>query len=221
MGTTAEKYREFWAGKTSPQGRCATPDSLRLLAQELKLLFSERNPVSVLEIGCGNGCLFDFFGFSPESYRGVDFSPRMLEVFRREHPQLDLIEAEGSAYSDDRTYDLILAQDVVAHFSRPMLAQHCANARRMMHSGSVLVWASVPWRVLRDSYDLGLWSNGGEASIRRWAKGSLGRMIGRDWIGRWYTTGEIARIAKQNSLRASFHGSVTHPYRFHAVLQCL
>ena len=219
MGTTAEKYREFWADKTSPQSRCATPESLRLLAQELRLLFCQRHPVSVLEIGCGNGCLFDFLGFSAQSYRGVDFSPRMLDVFRHEHPTLDLIEAEGSAYADARTYDLILAQDVVAHFTPEMLAQHCANARHMMHSNSLLIWASIPWRVLRDSFDLGLWSNGGETSIRRWAKGNLGRMMGRDFIGRWYTTQEIARIAKQNSLSATFHGSVTHPYRFHAVLR--
>jgi SAM-dependent methyltransferase len=218
MATTAERFREFWADKTSPMSRCDNPQSRRLLAKELRLLFGERDPVSVLEIGCGNGCLFDSLDFSPRFYRGVDFAPRMLEIFRDTHPQLDLVLAEASSYVDARTYDLILAHDVIAHFSLSMLARHCSNARRMMHSESLLVWASIPWRPLRNSYDFGRWFNTGNASLLRWGKSRIRRMLGRDLMGRWYTTAEIIKVARQNSLRSRFHGSITHPYRFHAVL---
>jgi SAM-dependent methyltransferase len=216
---TAERFREFWADKTSPMSRCDDPDSLWLVGQELRLLFGHSNPVTVLEIGCGNGCLFDFLGLSPRSYRGVDFSPRMLGIFRQKHPELDLVLSEASTYVDDRTYDLIFAHDVISHFSLPMLSQHCRNARRMMRPESLLMWASVPWRLLRNSYDLGLWSNGGDTSVVRWGKNQIHRMVGRDLTGRWYTTSEISNIAGQNSFHAHFHGSVTHPYRFHAVLR--
>ena len=89
----------------------------------------------------------------------------------------------------------------------------------MMHGESLLVWASVPWRSLRTSYDLGLWSNGGKLSIIRWGKSKIRRALRHDLIGHWYTTNQIAEIARQNSLCARFHGSITHPYRFHAVLR--
>jgi SAM-dependent methyltransferase len=218
MPTTAEKFRVFWADKTSPMSRSESPDFLRLVAGELTLLFRERYPVSVLEIGCGNGCLFDFLDFSPSFYRGVDFGPRMLEVFRHRHPELDLVEADGSSYVDERTYDLILVHDVIAHFTPKMLEQHCRNARRMMHSESLLLWGSVPWRALRNTFDLGMWSNDGRVSPRRWMKTNVRRLVGRDLMGRWYRTTEIAEIAARNSFQARFHGSVAYPYRFHALL---
>jgi SAM-dependent methyltransferase len=218
---TIEKYRTFWENRTSPLSRCDTPEFRRLVAQELSLLLGGCEPLRVLEIGCGNGALFDYFGFPPEFYRGVDFSPSMLEVFRREHPEVDLVKTEGSSYVDANSYDLILAHDVISHFSPAMLARHCANARTMMHSESLLIWSCVPWRSLRASYDLGIWSNGGSASIARWGKNRVRRLLGREVIGNWYSTGEITRIAKHNSLRVRFHGSISHPYRFHAVLSAL
>ena len=218
LASTVEKYREFWADKTTPLSRGDSPEFLRLTSAELRLLFQGRNPASVLEIGCGNGRLFDYLGFSPRFYRGVDFGPRMLETFRKNHSELDLIEAEGSSYVDDRTYDLILAHDVISQFSPNMLAEHCRNARRMIHSDSLLIWTCILWRSLRHTYDLGMWSNGGSPSIFRWAKSQIRRMAGREVMGRWYTPREISRIADQNSLSARFFGSISHPYRFHAVL---
>jgi len=219
LSSTVEKYRKFWAAKTDFRIRSNTPEFRRLSVAELKLLIGERTPASILEIGCGNGQFFDYLGFSRRSYRGVDFSSRMLAVFRQNHPELDLVEAEGSSYLDDRSYDLILAYDVVSQFSPAMLAQHCRNARRMMHPESLLVWTCILWRSLRHTYDLGMWSNSGRASIIRWAKSQVRRMAGGDLMGRWYTPHEIDRIARQNFLCASFYGSMTYPYRFHAVLQ--
>jgi SAM-dependent methyltransferase len=219
LNSTLEKHRAFWADKTTPLSRGNSPEFLRLAAGEVRLLFEARNPLSVLEIGCGNGQLFDYFGFSPRFYRGIDFGPRMLETFRRGHPDVDLVEGEGSSYVDDRKYDLILAHDVISQFSPDMLRRHCRNARRMMHSESLLVWSCVLWRTLRHTYDLGMWSNGGKTSVGRWVKSQIHRMAGREVMGRWYTPGEVSEIAKRNSLEARFHGSISHPYRFHAVLQ--
>jgi SAM-dependent methyltransferase len=219
LESTLEKRRAFWADKTTPMSRGNSREFSKLVAAEVRLLFGPRNPIHVLEIGCGNGQLFDYLGFSTLEYRGVDFGPCMLDTFRKRHPDLDLVEAEGSSYVDDRKYDLILAHDVVSQFSRDMLLKHCENARRMMHSTSLLVWSCVLWRTLRRSYDLGIWSNGGKASARSWVKSQIRRMAGREVMGRWYTPGEIRTIAKQNSLSAHFYGSMSHPYRFHAVLR--
>lgn len=218
MQTVAEKYRAFWADKSNPMSRGSSVEFRSLVGKEIQLLFAARHPVSVLEIGCGNGNLFDFFGFSPNYYRGVDFSPRMLATFRSNYPRLDLIEAEASSYVDPRRYDLIFSHDVIEHFSLDMLDQHFRNARRMMHSESLLICGSVPWRDLRSSYDWGLWFNGGTRNTLQWAKNQVRRMLGRDVMGHWYRTSEIVTLARKHSLAVRFHGSIAYPYRFHAVL---
>jgi hypothetical protein len=70
-----EKYRRFWADKDSPlHGRNGT-EFRHLVARELQSLFCDHHPISVLEIGCGNGYFFDFLNFSTGGYRGVDFAP--------------------------------------------------------------------------------------------------------------------------------------------------
>jgi cyclopropane fatty-acyl-phospholipid synthase-like methyltransferase len=214
---TAEKYRAFWANKVTPMSS-DSPTFRRLLAQELRLLLGNRKPVRVLEIGCGNGWLFDSLDFSPSSYRGVDFGPLMLAAFRSSHPDLDLVEAEGSSYRDDRSYDLIFSIGVIQHFSADMLDQHFRNARSMMQAESLLILAGVPWRVLRPMYDRGLFSNGVRASSVRRAKNQILRILGRDFMGHWYRPEEISALARKHKLEVRFHGSIAQPFRFHAVL---
>ena len=214
----AKRFRAFWADKSDPQSRGRGPEFLQTLAGELRLLLGDRRPRRVLEIGCGDGRLFDFLDFFPGSYRGVDFGPLMLAAFRGNHPELDLIEAEASSYNDGCIYDLIFAHDVISHFSLAMLDRFCRNARQMTHSESQIILASVPWRSLRNQYDLGIWRGRGEASVKNWSKSKLRRLTGRELTGRWFTTTEVFDIAARNGLHARFHGSITHPYRFHAVL---
>ena len=218
MTTTAEKFRAFWADKTTPLNS-DNPAFLRLVARELRLLFGDRNPVSVLEIGCGNGCLFDLLEFATLSYRGVDFGPRMLAAFRANHPDLDLVEAEGSSYRDDNIYDLIFSHGVIQHFSWDMLDQHFRNARSMMHAESLLICASIPWRVLRPAYDRGVFSTGARVSAVRRLKSQIVRMLERDFMGHWYEPEGISTLARKHGLVAQFHGSIASPYRFHAVLR--
>jgi cyclopropane fatty-acyl-phospholipid synthase-like methyltransferase len=218
MTTAVEKYRTFWADKTDPMSRDSSQEFRYRLGKELQLLFEDHRPLSVLEIGCGNGNLFDFLDFSPRYYRGVDFGPWMLETFRRQHPDLDLVEAEGSSYKDNLKYDLIFSHDVIVQFSHEMLARHFRNARSMMHENTQLICASVPWRELRSTYDMGTWSNGGRRSVVRWCKSQISRVLGRNFMGRWYHTEEIAELARQNNFDVRFYGSMSYPYRFHAVL---
>lgn len=75
-------------------------------------------------------------------------------------------------------YDLILAHDVISQFSPDMLRQHGRNARRMMHSESLLLWSCALWRTLRHTYDLGTWSNGGKPSVGSWVESQIRRMAG-------------------------------------------
>ena len=218
MDAVAEKYRAFWADQVSPlHGHDSTEFRCRV-ATELRALFSDRYPENVLEIGCGNGYFFDFLNFSTGSYRGVDFAPKLLAAFRSSHPDLDLIEAEGSSYVDNGSYDLILTHGVIQHFSLEMLDCHFRNARSMMHEKSLLVCAAVPWREFRSMYDIGALSDRRRVSPVRWAKSQMSRLLGRDMMGHWYRIEEITALAQKHSFAVRFYMSDVHPYRFHAVL---
>ncbi len=148
----------------------------------------------------------------------MDFAPKLLAGFRSSHPDLDLIEAEGSSYIDNGKYDLILSHGVIQHFSLEMLNSHFANARTMMHKKSLLVCAAVPWREFRSKYDLGTLSARRRANLVQWGKSKILRWLGRDLMGYWYTIEEIVALAQKHSFGVRFDMSEVHPYRFHAVL---
>jgi hypothetical protein len=205
-----EKYRTFWADKVSPLHGQHSADFRPLVAGELRTLFSDHHPE--------NGYFFDFLNFSRHNYRGVDFAPKLLAGFRSSHPDLDLIEAEGSSYVDDGTYDLILSHGVIQHFSLEMLDCHFRNARSMMHEKSLLVCAAVPWREFRSMYDIGALSDRGRVRPVRWVKSQMSRLLGRDMMGHWYRIEEITALAQKHSFSVEFHQSPSHPYRFHALL---
>jgi len=71
VDAVAEKYRAFWSDQVSPLHSQDSAEFRHLVAKELRALFSDHYPESVLEIGCGNGYFFDFLNFSTGSYRGV------------------------------------------------------------------------------------------------------------------------------------------------------
>jgi SAM-dependent methyltransferase len=213
-----EKYRAFWADKVSPLHGHDSTEFRHLVARELQTLYTDHHPTSVLEIGCGNGYFFDFLNSSLGYYRGVDFAPKLLASFRSSHPDLDLIEAEGSSFLDNGKYDLILSHGVIQHFSLQMLDCHFGNARTMMHEKSLLICAAVPWRELRSRYDIGTLSDRPGVSPVRWAKSQISRLLGRDMMGHWYQIEEISGLARKHSFGVRFDMSEVHPYRFHAVL---
>lgn len=40
-----------------------------------------------LDVGCGTGLLLDILKVSPDEYWGIDPSSKMLDVFRKKHPE--------------------------------------------------------------------------------------------------------------------------------------
>lgn len=215
----AERFRQFWADKDSTLNGREGEDFWRAQAGELRNLFPEEPPQRVLEIGCGDGSLFPYFGISPANYTGVDFTPQFIERFKTRQPAVRLECAEGASYLDHETqYDLILLNGIVQHFDRAMLEQHLQNATAMMKGGSRLIWGSIPQRRHRTLYDAGKWSGGGKASVARWCKSWVGRILGLDAMGYWYEPEEVASLAKKYGLQVRFVPSALYPYRFHATI---
>src|SRR5437667_740732 len=65
----------------------------------------------VLELGCGLGDLLA--AVKPARGTGVDFSPAMIELARRRHPELEFHEAEAQEFSTGEKFDYILLSDLV------------------------------------------------------------------------------------------------------------
>ena len=187
----AERFRLFWADKATTLNGREGDAFWRSQAGELKILYASEPPRRVLEIGCGDGSLFPYFGIPPANYKGVDFTPQFnAERFRSKQPSVRLECAEGASYIDRATmYDLILLNGIVQHFDPKMLEQHLQNARFMLQDGGQLIWGSIPQRRYRRLYDAGKWSGNGKASLLRLLRSWGRRLLGLDAMGYWYESG--------------------------------
>src|SRR5262245_57935489 len=103
-------WRSFWRQQTCPHHRSDSPEYYDMYGRELSFLVGDTTRIQVLELGCGAGSLFSSIGFSQApTYRGVDFSDKMLDVFRTKYPDVDLICADAATYCEDKAYDLIFS----------------------------------------------------------------------------------------------------------------
>ena len=213
-------WREYWQRQVAPLHRKDADDFYARHAAELRALFDGVEPRSVLEIGCGTGALYTHLRFDTTAYHGVDFSDSMLGVFSSVHPDVSVSCADGSRYRDDRQYDLIFSNGVVQYFDRSMLARHFENVRAMMHPGSLLVCASIPWRLQRTNFLAGEltppYKRNRVQVVRSRVAGAIGR---KDPLGHWYDLSDIDELGRACGLAADFFGSVSYLYRFHAVLR--
>jgi 2-polyprenyl-3-methyl-5-hydroxy-6-metoxy-1,4-benzoquinol methylase len=136
---------------------------------------------SVLEVGCGEGHVTARLAarFPGARVLGTDFSPRIVEVARRAHP--DLSFEVCSIYDTARlgTWDLVVACEVFEHLDRPAEALDAICDAR---AGHVLV--TVPreplWRALnlaRGRYWGALGNTPGH--VQHWSRGSLLRFLAR------------------------------------------
>ena len=219
FASTADRFRRFWADKSTCLNHSESTDFYAAQGRELRQLFTKPTYQSVLEIGCGEGSLFPHLHFDKNIYLGVDFSNHFLETFRSRHPGVQLECAEGASYcrENDR-FDLILSNGVVQHFDPHMFASHIANARRMMHSDSEFICGGIPDKNRRRLYDSGVYSGANGDRWKYLLKSNVRRLFGLDHMGYWYNQKEIAALAHQHGLAVRFIPSSIYPYRFHAVM---
>ena len=179
MRRTGKKYLEFWAGQTTPLHRSHDDRTYRAYAEELKNIFAYFGYAggNVLEIGCGNGALFPYFGFDVEKYVGIDFSPSMLRIFRESCPGVRVIEGDAANYQPEFEYQLIFGNAVHQHFSPKMLEQHLKRILPSLGQGGICVLANLPYRPLKNRYRSGQFD-----SRRRFVERSLmQRLIFVSW----------------------------------------
>jgi malonyl-CoA O-methyltransferase len=80
----------------------------------------DEQPQRILDLGCGNGTLYDALAWKPQHFLGIDFAPRMLEL----HPKAANIECIYGDFNDPNLFEHLRYK----HFDR-------------IFSGSALQWS--------------------------------------------------------------------------------
>jgi len=215
-----EKWKKYWQDKSDPLHRANTANHYRSYASELRVLFNDFRPRSVLELGCGNGDLYEYLRFdNADVYKGVDFSPSMIDSFKKAHPAVDLECREASSYSDDKKYDLIFSNGVIQYFDNKMLNNHFVNGKSMMTGNSLFICASLLWKTQRFNYFSGALKKRRRRSILRGIVVYVRRMVSGEPMGIWHNPADIVTVAEAYGMTCEFYGSMHYPFRFHVVME--
>jgi cyclopropane fatty-acyl-phospholipid synthase-like methyltransferase len=210
----------YWQDKSDPLHRANTANHYKSYAAELRVLFNHLTPCSVLELGCGNGDLYEYLRFdTADVYKGVDFSPSMIDSFKKAHPGVDLECRDASSYSDDTKYDLIFSNGVIQYFDDQMLNHHFVNAKSMMTDNSLFICASLLWKTQRFKYVSGELIKGRKRSIVRGIIGYVRRVVFNDPMGVWHNPSDIETVARRNGMTCECYASMHYLFRFHAVMK--
>lgn len=98
------------------------PGSKQILLDVMQSITKTANP-AVLDLGCGNGQLYEFFkkqGWSC-NYTGVDFSDSLLDVARRENPDATFVQGDINQLSTlvTRKFDFVIYSHVIEMLESP------------------------------------------------------------------------------------------------------
>lgn len=209
-------WKLFWAAQQDPRHPAAS-NFLVSHGGEFALMGVNPTGKRVLELGCGSGSLFEVVGFDrAKSYRGIDFSEKMLDGFRSTHPHVNVKCADASTYIDDSKYDLIFSNALIQYFSRTMVAKYLANARAMLAAGGTIVIGSIPWRGARVAFHLRSYYPASEMHVMKRLAVLARSYAGIDAIGYWHSYRQFSKLAERHGLTATYFGCVQYPYRFHA-----
>ena len=217
MSNFSLKWKSFWEGKTSPLHTYDNENYYAAYGKELSVLYDNFEYSSVLEIGCGNGVLYPYLGFSQKLYVGVDLSQSMLENFRAKYPHdnIKLLSINpGVIFKDNNKYDLIFQNGVIQYFDNKMVQDFFESSYEMLNKGGKIVIGSIPWKLCKRGYYFGEFRPNNSSFL---GKAYSYIMAYKSVMGQWYSFFNFRKIAKQHSLKVEFFGSLLYPYRFHVV----
>jgi cyclopropane fatty-acyl-phospholipid synthase-like methyltransferase len=91
---------------------------------------------SVLELGMGPGRDLDLLRVAFEA-TGSDRSTAFLDLYRRTHPDADLLQLDAVVLDTDRRFDALYSNKVLHHLPRGQMIQSLARQREILHDGGL------------------------------------------------------------------------------------
>ncbi len=122
-----------------------TPDEV--LARVAAHVAAGPRPALALDACCGTGAAVRHLSPHCDTVTGLDFSPGMLEVARRELADRDnvrFVEADLRTWTPDDAYDLVTCFGALGHFDHPELPAFVAAIRRLLRPGGRFVFVTAP-----------------------------------------------------------------------------
>lgn len=164
----------------------------------------------VLELGCGDGQLYDHMHLDGVEYWGVDFREAQIDAFRVRHPELRLFAADAASFRADERFDLIFSVSLLHYLDASMVRQHLANAHAMLADDGILLVTDFQWR----SHHLPQLLMGTAALAR--ARSLAGIRSGLREISLMrhmtaYSRREIATLGTRAGFATEFYGSLIVP----------
>jgi ubiquinone/menaquinone biosynthesis C-methylase UbiE len=100
----------------------------------------------VLDLGCGNGRIYELFSGKRLDYYGVDFSGNLIEIAKRRYPQINFQVADAlNLPFPDNFFDKVFSIAVLHHIpSKEMRLSFLKEAKRVLKPGGYL--AITVWR---------------------------------------------------------------------------
>lgn len=110
---------------------------------------------TVLDLGCGTGNSSEPFVREGLSVTGLDRSPEMLAIARRKLPEATFVEADFTAFSLGRTFDLVVSIfDSLNNLLEPEDFVRCAErARAHLNPGGAFIFDVNTTVGLRDLWE--------------------------------------------------------------------
>jgi SAM-dependent methyltransferase len=215
MARDREYWKTFWAEKSDPLHSSSDNAYYDRLAAELRLLLPEKF-VSFLDIGCGNGVLYQRMGLDKMDYVGIDLSPAMISKFKTDHPKANVQVGDVVSCLPERTFDVVFSHQVMQNVAGPDFVKLLAHNMKQLADGGKIIHGGILWDRCRRSFEMGTFQKAPPARYRRWANTLLIRSGLKIGIGKWYSAEWVKREADRLGLDVLFSGSLLYPYRFHA-----
>lgn len=142
--------RDYWAKRFHAQGPTYVASSRDGSAAQAEAFTAALEPAlasalrdgyrSILDYGCGTGRLAPFLSNAME-YAGVDLNAPAVEYARRTQPDhtFSVVDAEGRIPWIDQSFDVVVAVTVLQHVPEVCIAATCAEIRRVLYSGRVVL----------------------------------------------------------------------------------